>query len=120
MKKIVPINCLNKCIICMEYTMENNCCMQCNVCILCNICKEKVEICPCCRKESFKKNNQCKNSVIYLILILIAYISGTIIRFLMDYPYTTVWDIFLNFFLGLPIIFIAFFLAYMLRFLFDG
>ena len=117
MVKVVPVESLNKCVVCFDYTMQKTSCSQCYVCILCNSCREKVARCPCCRKE-FKKKDYRHLQFLSLMFIL-SFMSGACVRYLIDYPYKNAWDIILNVFLGLPIILLGCCLGIMLGFVQD-
>ena len=116
MHKIIPINCLNTCVICFDHTLQKNCCVQCNVCILCKKCsKNQFECCPMCRKEDFRKKNvglKClkikypwlRKALIHLIVLLICFLLGTFSRMLSGDFSLGLLDIWLNIVLGVFIL----------------
>ena len=113
MIKIFPKNSANKCVICLEYTIEKNCCVQCNICILCKECKDKVDICPCCRKQYFKKyrcdlSNFCilikKSFYTIFFIIISSFLVGSIVRYCLGKPPFTMEDNLYSIVLGLFLI----------------
>ena len=87
MHKVIPISCLNECIICYNKTFNKNSCDQCKICVLCNDClKKKLETCPICRKENFyiekTKQNCCTITLEYHCSILKKTIGITCFAFI--------------------------------------
>mgnify|MGYP001405106531 CR=1 FL=1 len=110
MHQIIPINCINKCIICFDHTLQKNSCVQCNGCFLCKKClKVDLEKCPICRKENFKKEpleKKCflKKILLFVILLLICFLLGTFFRMLSGDFSLGLLDIWINVVLGVFIL----------------
>lgn len=116
MHKIIPINCLNKCIICFEHTLQKNSCVQCNVCFLCKKClKNELEKCPMCRKEDFRKkkneglkclkidcleNPILRKVLVSLTMLILCFFIGTFLRMSSGEFSIGLLDIWLNIVLG--------------------
>ena len=118
MHKVIPISCLNECIICYSKTLNKNSCKQCKTCILCNEClKEKIEKCPMCRKENFyiekTKQSYCtikfhcpilKKTVCTICFTFICFLLGSFVKLMSGvYEFHHI-DFFLNTILGLIVV----------------
>ena len=118
MHKIIPINCINDCIICYNKTLNINCCNQCKVCIICKNClKKEINSCPTCRKEDFRKKkfkikcpfiNQFKIKCpfikkigLFILWLILCFFLGTSFRFLSNDFSFDLLDIWLNIVLGI-------------------
>ena len=120
MHKIIPINCINKCVICFDHTLQKNSCVQCNVCFLCKKCsKNQFECCPMCRKEDFRKKKneglKCfkldcleipilRKVLVSLIMLILCLFLGTFLRMISGDFSLNLLDIFLNIILGVFIL----------------
>lgn len=118
MHKIIPIGCLNECIICYSKTIHKNSCNQCKTCILCHDCsKKKLQKCPICRKENFHiektKQGYCtirfhcpilKKTISIICFAFICFLFGCFVKFMSGAYQFHYIDFLLNTLLGMVVI----------------